>query len=69
MTMLSPKAVGSVDTRRSITFWPTLILIRPSCGTRFSAMLTFDISLIRDTMDGCKRLGGFSTSCKTPSIR
>jgi hypothetical protein len=37
ITSFSPKAVGSVD-RRSSTSWPSgvRVLMRPSCGRRFS---------------------------------
>ncbi len=69
MTMLSPWAVGSADTRRSSALPPALSWMRPSCGSRFSAMLMFAISFSRERMAGCNRCGGLSTSCSRPSIR
>src|SRR5262249_20644976 len=37
-TTLSPNAVGTVETRRSMSTPRTAILMRPSCGSRRSAM-------------------------------
>ena len=42
MTMLSPWLVGRHDTRKSISFVPTELWIRPSCGMRCSAMDMLD---------------------------
>src|SRR6266700_2026865 len=39
-TIFSPNSTGSVETRKSITRDPILSLMRPSCGTRRSAMLS-----------------------------
>ena len=49
-TAFSPKAVGIVETRSSISrpLWSRLM--RPSCGRRFSAMLQPESSLMRDTI-------------------
>ena len=69
ITMLSPCTVGRVETRRSITFLPTFTLMRPSRGTRFSARLTLAINLVRDRIEGCRRLGGSCCSINLPSIR
>ena len=40
MTMLSPCTVGMVDTRMSMSRPASLILMRPSWGSRFSAMFS-----------------------------
>jgi len=69
ITMLSPCAVGSEDTRRSSCLPPTPIWMRPSCGMRFSAMLMFAMIFNREMIESCSRFGGFSTSISTPSIR
>ncbi len=47
----------------------TLIWMRPSCGTRFSAMLMLAMIFTRLMMADWRRLGGLSTSCSTPSMR
>ena len=69
ITMLSPYTVGRLDTRKSISLLLKVICMRPSCGTRFSAMDMFAISFSLDIIDGCRRFGGFSTSISTPSMR
>ena len=48
---------------------PTCVWMRPSCGTRFSAMDMFDWIFKRLIMAACNRFGGDFTSCSTPSIR
>ena len=48
-TTLSPKAVGMVETRISTLRSATLISIRPSWGSRFSAMFSFAMIFTRDT--------------------
>ncbi len=62
MTIFSPKSVGSTETRKSISFgWPfslKRILMRPSCGSRFSAMSSFDMILMRDAMASRNFIGG-----------
>ena len=51
-TQRSPKLVGTVLTRRSISRWPSRTLHRPSCGIRRSAMSIPAITLIRETIRG-----------------
>ena len=63
----SPRWVGSVVTRRSIFLSSTLMLTRPSCGTRFSAMSMSDMSFTRETTPEIIRLGTRAVSCSTPS--
>jgi hypothetical protein len=60
MTIDSPWLVGMVETRRSMEVRPSPVRIwmRPSCGRRFSAMLMFDMILIRLTMAACSFFGG-----------
>ena len=50
MTNFSPKAVGSVDKRSSVS-WPLGVRVfkRPSCGLRFSATFIRPKILIRET--------------------
>ena len=61
MTIFSPHRVGSTDTRksrsrlRSSTF--ILILMRPSWGSRFSAMSSFAMILTRE-MSGSRSFRG-----------
>ena len=43
--------------------------MRPSCGTRFSAMSSFAITLMRDTKSGAKARLGLTASRITPSTR
>ncbi len=43
--------------------------MRPSCGSRFSAMLRPDITLIREVIADCTNLGGLMTSYIMPSTR
>ncbi len=62
MTIFSPKSVGRQDTRKSISFccpssWKR-ILMRPSCGRRFSAMSSFDMILMRDVIASRNFIGG-----------
>ena len=62
MTIFSPKSVGRTDTRKSISFAVPLslkrILMRLSCGSRFSAMSSFARILMRDTMASRYFIGG-----------
>ena len=58
MTIFSPKIVGSVETRRSIVRFSTLILMRPSCGTRRSAMSSSDMILRREMIAALNLNGG-----------
>ena len=69
MTTDSPCIVGTVDTRRSISFPCTRSRMRPSCGSRRSAMSRLAMIFTREITAAEKRRGGDSTSCSTPSIR
>ena len=68
-TTRSPIRDGRVETRTSSVLPPSASGMRPSCGTRFSAMSSRAITLIRDTSSGVIR--GFSdrVSRSTPSMR
>ena len=48
MTESSPCTVGMIETRKSIVRPRTRSLKRPSCGTRFSAMSSSDMTLMRE---------------------
>ena len=69
MTTFSPNTVGKVATRRSTAFPAMTPDMRPSCGTRRSAMLRsamiFSLEISPDWMFFGERM----TSCNTPSIR
>ena len=52
ITTFSPKAVGRVETRSSISRPSRSVLMRPSCGRRFSAMSMREIILMRETIGG-----------------
>ena len=71
MTMPSPWIIGMIDTRTSISRSCTRILMRPSCGSRFSAMLSRAMILMRLMMAAWKRLisGGSDWVCRMPSMR
>ena len=69
MTMDSPKFVGTVLTRRSSSRSPIFTWMRPSCGMRRSERSMFAISLTRERMAPCRRLGGGSISRSAPSMR
>ena len=62
MTIFSPKSVGRHETRKSMSFeWPLSekrILMRPSCGSRFSAMSSFAMILMRDVIASRIFIGG-----------
>ena len=68
-TTRSPARDGRVETRTSSVLPPRVSGIRPSCGTRFSAMSSRAMTLMRDTSSGVIR--GFSdrVSRSTPSTR
>ena len=58
-----------VETRRSTGFFLIFTWMRPSCGSRFSAMLMEPLMiLMRLTMADCKRFGGACISWSTPSM-
>jgi hypothetical protein len=69
ITTLSPCIVGTVETRKSTSLPRMASLMRPSCGSRRSAMFSFDMILTRETMAAVSRPGGVSTSCSRPSTR
>ena len=62
MTIFSPNSVGSTETRKSISlrqpFSLKRILMRPSCGSRFSAMSSFAMILMRDAIASRNFIGG-----------
>ncbi len=65
MTIFSPKSVGRQDTRKSISLVAPAsanrILMRPSCGSRFSAMSSFAMILRRDVIASRNFIGGAMT--------
>ena len=54
MTIPSPWIIGMIDTRTSISRPCTFILMRPSCGSRFSAMLSRAMILMRLMIAACE---------------
>ncbi|MND08246.1 hypothetical protein D3C83_307380 [compost metagenome] len=62
MTIFSPKSVGRQDTRKSMSLAAPLswkrILMRPSCGSRFSAMSNLAMILMREVMASRNFIGG-----------
>ena len=73
MTIFSPYSVGTVETRKSSSFFfPSalyLIMMRPSCGSRFSAMSSLAMIFRRLVMASFNRSGGLITVCSRPSTR
>ena len=70
VTTFSPNSVGQVLTRKSIArFFDRRILMRPSCGTRRSAMSRRAMTLRRATILIASCTGGSATSLRTPSKR
>ena len=70
MTASSPCADGITDTRKSMVLPGVRSLKRPSCGTRFSAMSSSAITLMREMIaEACCRPIGRIASCSTPSMR
>ena len=51
MTESSPCTLGMTDTRKSIVLPGTRSLKRPSCGTRFSAMSSSAMTLMREMIE------------------
>ena len=47
----------------------SLTRMRPSCGSRFSAMFSPPMIFTRELIEFWNRLGGRITSCRTPSTR
>ncbi len=69
MTTFSPATMGRVETRRS-SFRPcTIARMRPSCGTRRSAISRLAMILMRETMAAFIEGGGFCASNMMPSMR
>ena len=62
ITIDSPWYAGSAETRRSISRPWSLMLMRPSCGLRFSEMSIPAISLMRERIAGARWSGGLSCS-------
>ncbi len=71
ITIPSPKSIGMTLTRTSICLPPTWNLMRPSCGTRRSAMFKLDRILMRLIIAAWNRCicAGIEASCNTPSMR
>ena len=69
MTTFSPNKVGKVLTRKSIARWPNLSFMRPSCGTRFSAMSMREMTLMREASLSLMAMGGWVISRNSPSMR
>ena len=61
--------VGMVEMRRSMSVPRTVDLMRPSCGSRRSAMLSCAMILMRDVTAARSESGKFSTVERTPSMR
>ena len=66
MTIFSPNSVGRHETRKSISLVPPSvspkrILMRPSCGSRFSAMSSFAMIFRRDVIASRNFIGGAIT--------
>ena len=69
-TSFSPCSVGSVDTRKSIArSFDSTSFIRPSCGTRFSEMSSFEITFRREAIFSRSTSGGWVISRRSPSMR
>ena len=69
MTTDSPCTLGRVTTRRS-TWWPSMLSpMRPSCGTRRSAMSSSAMTLMRLTTPATIARGTTCASFSTPSMR
>ena len=69
ITIFSPNSVGSVLTRKSIALLPNLSFMRPSCGTRFSAMSRREMTLMREASLSLIAIGGCVISRNSPSMR
>ncbi len=69
ITTLSPCDDGKVETRTSTSRPARRKEIRPSCGTRFSAISSFAITLIRETSKGANSRRGCTISRNCPSTR
>ena len=69
ITTFSPYTVGKVATRMSMGLPPTIRPMRPSCGTRRSAMSSSAMIFRRLMTPACMRRGTDMISCSTPSTR
>ena len=65
----SPNIVGSTATRRSTGASPRWSSMRPSCGSRRSAMSSLDMTLTRETSAVARPFGIACISYSTPSMR
>ncbi len=69
-TIFSPNSVGQVLTRKSMArVFDSFILMRPSWGTRRSAMSSRDMTFRRADSLGASTTGGWAISLSTPSMR
>ena len=70
-TTASPWSIGITETRTSISRPEMMILMRPSCGTRFSAMSSLARIFRRETMAAwnCLTSAAMEASWSTPSMR
>ena len=70
MTASSPWTLGMIETRKSIVLPGIRSLKRPSCGTRFSAMSSSAMTLMREMIElwNCLAIGRIA-GCSTPSMR
>ena len=70
MTASSPCTLGMIETRKSIVLPGIRSLKRPSCGTRFSAMSSSAMTLMREMIElwNCLAIGRIA-GCSTPSMR
>ena len=70
MTIFSPNSVGRTETRKSISrLLPILSLMRPSCGSRRSAMSSDAMILRREVIALRSLSGGRISSWRMPSMR
>ena len=69
ITTFSPYTVGRVEKRRSMGLPCTASEMRPSCGTRRSAMSTSAMIFRREITPDWMALGERMTSWSTPSMR
>ena len=68
-TKFSPCVVGCADARKSICRPENLMLMRPSCGARASAIFMFDITFRRTAMAGQYDLCRLRICRRMPSMR
>ena len=68
-TAFSPKCVGKVETRKSTPRFSSVTRMRPSWGTRRSAMSSLARIFSRETNGPCSHLGTCINSRSRPSTR